>query len=70
MTTKPVRRRVVIVKAHRTIRHLTSRRLEIFATVGIICFVTGWILHSDSFKHFAEFTGVPVLEAFLSRGEE
>ncbi len=67
-----VRKAAIISKIakNRVIHHLTYHRLEWFAAIGTACFCLGWYMHSESFKHFAEFTGVPVLEAFLSRGEE
>jgi len=62
--------RHLIVIRSRVINHLTRHRLEWFAGIGTVCFIVGWTMHSEGFKHFAEFTGVPVLEAFLNRGEE
>jgi hypothetical protein len=55
---------------NRLIHHITYHRLEWFAGIGAVCFILGWTLHSEGFRHFAEFTGVPVIEAFLNRGEE
>lgn len=62
--------RTLAVVRHRVIYHIKYHRLEWFAGIGISCFCFGWFAHSEGFKHFAEFTGVPVLEAFLTRGEE
>ena len=66
--TRTVRRLIVI--RSRVIHHLAKHRLEWFAGLGTTFFILGWITHREAFNHFAEFTGVPVLEAFLNRGQE
>lgn len=63
-----VRQRLVKVRRC-VIHHLSYHRLEWFTAIGASCFFLGWYTHSEGFHKFAEFTMLPVLEAFLSRGE-
>lgn len=66
----PVLRHQVVTVKCRVLHHLSNHRLEWACGLAIFFFLLGWFLHSEMFKHWAEFTLAPAAEAFLSRQVE
>jgi hypothetical protein len=64
--TKTSRNRVAKIKAH-IVRHVNHHRLPWACGISLTFFFLGWFRHSQTLKHWAEFTLAPVAEAFLSK---